>query len=325
MDCFIIFIIIIIIIYVILRISINNKNHSINNNEDNISELNNTNYYNHSNEDNISELNNTNYYNHSSDDYYEFEDKHYDKIQNKLDSYNEYCEDTGVFFESNFNINQRIKKLQTCINKMDSIRNFYYNLGENGKKLFNKETSDYFANWSKNDIIINTNADKYCFEFDKIRFQNYNFLTYLLKLYTDDTETQKKHLQQEEKYYRISELGETESSTEEDETKEYLTSIKKTIIKLLTSSDNIMQSKLINEFTDDDKYYVRKVLKEMEANNEISKEKQGRTYIITYKNSTNENKIKKETPDETDLQMINETENAPECHEFTRESDIKRD
>ncbi len=175
MDCFIIFIIIIIIIYVILRISINKENHSINNNEDN-----------------ILELNNTNYYNHSSDDYYEFEDKYYDKIQNKLDSYNESCEDTGVFFESNFNINQRIKKLQTCINKMDRIRTYYYNLGENGKNLFESEAKDYFKSWSKNDIIINKSGDNYRFEFDKISFNNYNFLTYLLGMYINDTEAQKK-------------------------------------------------------------------------------------------------------------------------------------
>lgn len=273
MDCFIVFIVIIIIMYILIRINVRNKDHSINNNEDN-----------------ISELNNTNYYNHSSSDYYAFKDKHYDEIQAKLDSYTEYCENTNIFFESHFNINQRIKKLQICIDKMDKIKRFYYSLGENGQKIFNEETSDYFAHWSKNNIIINTNADNYCFEFNKINFNNYNFLTYLLNLYTNDTEIQKQHLKQEEKYYKISEFSEIESPIEEDETKEYLTSIKKTIIKLLMSSDNIMQSKLINEFTDDDKYYVRKVLKEMTANNEISKEKQGRTYIITYKNPTNENK-----------------------------------
>lgn len=37
------------------------------------------------------------------------------------------------------------------------------------------------------------------------------------------------------------------------------------------------------------------------------------------------NDIKEEMPDETDLQILNEIENDPECHEFNKESDIKWD
>lgn len=33
-------------------------------------------------------------------------------------------------------------------------------------------------------------------------------------------------------------------------------------------------------------------------------------------------KIKEEAPDEIDLQMLKEIETDPECHEFTKESDI---
>lgn len=32
--------------------------------------------------------------------------------------------------------------------------------------------------------------------------------------------------------------------------------------------------------------------------------------------------IEEEVPDEIDLQMLKEIENDPECHEFTKESDI---
>ncbi len=34
------------------------------------------------------------------------------------------------------------------------------------------------------------------------------------------------------------------------------------------------------------------------------------------------NDIREELPDETDLHMLDEIENNPECHEFTKESDI---
>lgn len=37
------------------------------------------------------------------------------------------------------------------------------------------------------------------------------------------------------------------------------------------------------------------------------------------------NDIKEEMPDETDIQMLNEIENNPECHEFIKESDINWD
>ncbi len=37
------------------------------------------------------------------------------------------------------------------------------------------------------------------------------------------------------------------------------------------------------------------------------------------------NDIKEELPDETDIQMLNEIENNPECHEFIKESDINWD
>ncbi len=226
--------------------------------------------------------------NNLSHNYYEFEDKYYDGIIKKLDNYSNYCEDVISFFNENFNIDQRIKKLQTCINKMDRIRTYYYNLGENGKNLFENEAKDYFKSWSKNDIIINKSGDNYRFEFDKISFNNYNFLTYLLGVYINDTEAQKKHLEQEEKYYKISEHIENEEEAEKQREKEekqkYIASIKETIVQKLESSDNVLQSNLIKEFIEDDRYYVRKALKEMEEHNEITKEKHGNSYILILTN-----------------------------------------
>lgn len=47
--------------------------------------------------------------------------------------------------------------------------------------------------------------------------------------------------------------------------------------------------------------------------------------LILKKFTPSWNDIKEEMPDETDLQMLNEIENNPECHEFIKESDISWD
>ena len=44
--------------------------------------------------------------------------------------------------------------------------------------------------------------------------------------------------------------------------------------------------------------------------------------LIVKKFPSSWDKIKEEAPDETDLQMLKEIEADPECHEFTKESDI---
>lgn len=219
-------------------------------------------------------------------DYYNFDKKYYNKITNMLDKYENFCENTAEFFCSHFSVNQRITRLEKCIEKLDTIKTTFWAYGDIGKRFYNEITSEeykeIYATWSKDDIIVNRNGDDYEFEFNNIDFYNYNFLTYLLELYKSDTKNQQKHLNQEKQYYTISDYGGTEEYQEMLEYKAYYASLKSNTINILKENKTILQSELLKKFAENDKTEVRKVLKELLDNNTISKEKSGRSYLITY-------------------------------------------
>lgn len=219
-------------------------------------------------------------------EYYNFDKKYYNKITAMLTKYTDFCEDTANFFANHFSVNQRIARLEKCIEKLDNIKTTFYDYGDLGKRFYkeitSKEYKEIYATWSKNDIIINKNGDDYEFEFGNIDFCNYNFLTYLLELYQSDTKNQQEHLNQEKKYDTISSYGGTKEYQEMLEDKAYYASLKKTTVNMLKENKSILQSELLKQFAEDDKTYVRKILKELLDKNTISKEKSGRSYLITY-------------------------------------------
>lgn len=233
---------------------------------------------------------NTTSVNHSSNNnydhlsYYDFEDKFLDKIDRDLEKYSDYCYEVQEFFEEHFSIEQRIKKLETAINKLDKIHEKYASYGNNGIKLFEENTSDYYKGYSPNNIIKNTNGDNYDFEFDNIDFTNYDFITYLLNLYKTDTEHQKQHLKQEKLYHDICyEFGGTKEYEEYLETQKQIKAVRKKVLSILKKEKSIFQSKITGQFDDNfEKNEARKYIEELHKKNKVSKEKNGRSYLITY-------------------------------------------
>lgn len=216
--------------------------------------------------------------------YYDFEDKFFDKINRDLEKYFDYCYEVKDFFEEHFSIEQRIKKLETAIRKMDAIQEKYIGYGNNGTRLFNENTSDYYKGNCQNDIIRNTNGDNYEFEFDTIDFTNYDFLTYLLNLYKTDTEHQKQHLKQEKIYHDICYVyGGTEEYQEFLETQKKIKAVRKKVLSIIKKEKSIVQSKLTGQFDDNfEKNEARKYIDELHKKHKVSKEKSGRSYLITY-------------------------------------------
>lgn len=215
--------------------------------------------------------------------YDDFEYKYYDKIIIDYDKYISYCYGLESSFTENFSIKYRIKKLETAIQKMDTIKSKYAGYGANGLRLYEETFRDCFEAWSKQDIIINTNGDNYCFEFENINLENYNFLTYLLNLYKTDTVAQTEHLKQEKLYHDIFDDGGTEAHEERIEYEKYIKSIRKKALTILKKEENILQSALVKMFDDDyEKNQVRKYISELSEKGKVLKEKKGSSYMITY-------------------------------------------
>lgn len=139
----------------------------------------------------------------SSDDYETIYYEYCDKIEDMLDDYESFSIDLYYEFEEDFNINHRISKLRRAINKMDKIKEYAGSLGTNGLKVFETLSVRYFTSFDKTDITTNISGEHYHFEFEKMDFSNYNFLKYLLHMYTSTTVSCSKHLEQEKHFYEV--------------------------------------------------------------------------------------------------------------------------
>lgn len=131
-------------------------------------------------------------------------------------------------------------------------------------------------------LSLQASAKAEYLRFANIDFSNYNFLTYLLNLYKTDTERQKEHLKQEKVFYEIDFYGGLEKYQEYLEEEKRIRSIRRNVTKLIKENEDILQSKLINSFEEDDKKIVRKAINDLYKSNKISKEKKGNSYQLKY-------------------------------------------
>lgn len=243
---------------------------------------------------NNSDMNINNEHNTQSNYDFEEEDTYEmlcDMSEDMYYKYEEYCEEVSWFFEQNFNISQRINKLEKCINKLNNIKTKLYKYGKDGIMAY-EFFHDIYENWeefSKDTIIVNTTYENYRFEFEDIEFSNYNFLIYLLNLYKSDTKNQKEHLKQEKLFYEINLYGEPDKYQEHLDYEKNINLIRKKVTKLIKENDGILQSELINKFDEADKKIARKKIDELYNTNKISKKKSGSSYQLKYLDKTTNN------------------------------------
>lgn len=227
---------------------------------------------------------NTNY----PEDYYDFEYKYHDKVVTKIDKYIDTCEITFEKFEENFSIKYRISQLQKCIDRLKDVQDYCQSMGKNGVKLYQEITTDEYSEiyqtWIENKIIKTNSENSYEFEFAKIPCcYNYNFLINLLHLYEDDFDNQEKHLKQEKYFYDIEMAGGIEEYNLILEYEKEMKQLKSFISKEIKKSDGILQSDLIKLVNEDQKNMARKIINELYEKGNITKTKEGRSYILKSK------------------------------------------
>ena len=210
------------------------------------------------------------------------EDDIYDKIFDMLLSYEYLTDEIFDQFEEDFNIDHRIKLLKKAIEKLDAIKEYAYSHGAEGIKVFEEESSPYFEHWDKLDILKNISGDHYHFEFENMKFSNYNFLSYLLKEYTSTKVSYTQHLKQEKYYYEVYSCGGQKEYDEMIEYEKHHKALKKQTISLIQENEDILQSQLIKMFEEEDKNQVRKIIKQLEESGKLTKEKQGSSYKLKY-------------------------------------------